>query len=302
MLFATDLDGTLLKPQKPIGVLEGHNRDFLIDLNRRGWSVALVSGRNANLREPLQRDLGFPVIFVGCNGGFTLDEEGRLIRKVALSRDLLLQIYATMVDRYGISAWAAMDETVFNYFDIHDLSRALLNIVRLGNFFSFSLKEKYSLKRDEFLHRLTEGGVCKLMAVTGLGKKKIAQAQEAYVVIRDLIGDRCSVTISSFSIEMTAKEARKGLALEELCQKRGIDRNDVYVVGDSGNDISMFDTFPHSFCMRRAAPWIRAHAAHTVDRVSDIAEYLKHPETLDKDLETFEERRKMPLGPTEVKN
>ena len=55
----------------------------------------------------------------------------------------------------------------------------------------------------------------------------------------------------------------------------GISKDNILVVGDSGNDVSMFDCFnANSYCMSHAPDSVKAHAAHVIDKVADLEQIL----------------------------
>ena len=49
----------------------------------------------------------------------------------------------------------------------------------------------------------------------------------------------------------------------------------MFVVGDSTNDISMFDLFENSFVMDSADSKVKTKAKHTISKFSDLKEYTK---------------------------
>ena len=58
------------------------------------------------------------------------------------------------------------------------------------------------------------------------------------------------------------------------------------VVGDSGNDISMFEAYQkNSFCMEHSPDAVKKHAAHVVKRFYDLEKYLYPSEERNKPLE-----------------
>ncbi|MBR5996745.1 MAG: HAD hydrolase family protein, partial [Bacilli bacterium] len=68
--------------------------------------------------------------------------------------------------------------------------------------------------------------------------------------------------------ELTPRGCNKGNGVERYCQLMGIDAKDVYVVGDSGNDITMFNKYyEHSYCMKRGHPSARKYAKNIISRV-----------------------------------
>ena len=68
--------------------------------------------------------------------------------------------------------------------------------------------------------------------------------------------------LSSFidNIEVTAPNAQKGLILEEVCKLKGIKKDEVAVLGDGMNDITLFEKFKYSFAPSNAVEEIKALA------------------------------------------
>ena len=61
-------------------------------------------------------------------------------------------------------------------------------------------------------------------------------------------------------IEFAKKNVSKGNALAELANYYGISDNQVFVVGDNGNDLSMFERFSQSIAMGNATPELKQAA------------------------------------------
>ena len=73
---------------------------------------------------------------------------------------------------------------------------------------------------------------------------------------------------SSFidNIEITNKDAQKGLILAKVANKMGIDKSEVMIMGDSFNDYSMFTEFTETVAMENAIPEIKEIAKYITDR------------------------------------
>ena len=85
-----------------------------------------------------------------------------------------------------------------------------------------------------------------------------------------------TATYSEGVVEITPRDCYKANGLALICEKGNINPDDVYVVGDSGNDISMFNAFyEHSFCMRHAPEHVRCHAKYTIKKFNHLEKYLK---------------------------
>ena len=64
----------------------------------------------------------------------------------------------------------------------------------------------------------------------------------------------------------------KGNGIKELAKFYNIDLCDVAVVGDSNNDVNMFEITSNSYCMDHADEEVSKHANHIV---KDVAQAIK---------------------------
>lgn len=79
--------------------------------------------------------------------------------------------------------------------------------------------------------------------------------------MRSILQDQnfASITSSSpINIEITNKEATKGISLTSLCKSLNITPDQVMCFGDSDNDIDMLKTFPFSFAMDNGTDAVKA--------------------------------------------
>lgn len=283
-IVATDLDGTLLYPKRPLSILSRKNRDFLRRMHERGGEVVLATGRNSNLYPLIQKKLGFSPYMIGCNGGFVRGKDGELIESNPIPRDLALEVYTSTVGRYGLGAWLLMDQTATDWIDTRMIPAAAVIAMALANKLSFRYGEKYVLGTDNFMERLSQGGIYKIQAMPSLGDMR-AKIRQAALSLRDRYSDRLNVAETGVMIEISSLKASKGRMLSDLAARLGVPPERVFPVGDSGNDVSMFERFPHSFVMASAPSWVKKKAAHEVGVVADMEEWLLHPERMASDLE-----------------
>lgn len=79
---------------------------------------------------------------------------------------------------------------------------------------------------------------------------------------------------SSEAIEFMNKGVNKATALLKLIENENIKRENVAVVGDSGNDLPLFENFENSFAMAQADDEIKEKAKYVVDGVYSLEEYV----------------------------
>ena len=70
------------------------------------------------------------------------------------------------------------------------------------------------------------------------------------------------------------KNVNKANALKNLLSMLKLKESETAVIGDSGNDVPLFDAFGQSYCMRHAPEEVRKSAKKTIKCVKDIEEDL----------------------------
>ena len=70
-------------------------------------------------------------------------------------------------------------------------------------------------------------------------------------------------------VDIMPRGVSKGSALRRLMEHLQIEANEVACIGDSFNDISMFEVTPHSFTLHHAHPYVKERANHIVRSVEE---------------------------------
>ncbi|MCY7671149.1 HAD-IIB family hydrolase, partial [Bacillus altitudinis] len=82
---------------------------------------------------------------------------------------------------------------------------------------------------------------------------------------RDLLSKMPELSLTSSGehiIEVLPKESGKGHALKKLAAHYGVDRSNIYAIGDSPNDLSMFDEAGHRIAMGNAVDVIKEKSTY----------------------------------------
>ena len=124
-------------------------------------------------------------------------------------------------------------------------------LVKVTDFDEFLQKDLEIMKVEAFVRTPEEAG-------------RIAAAKER---LKDISGISF---LSSFddNVEVTDQEAQKGYILDKVIRLKGLSREEVAVVGDGMNDLSMFQLFPVSYAPSNAQETIK-NLAHAVVASSD---------------------------------
>lgn len=280
-LLALDLDGTLLYPKRRISIMIRKNTKFLKRFVEKGGSIILVSGRNPMMQVKVEKKIKTKVPFLGCNGSFLL-ESGMVIKGDSIPNDIGLGLYAKMKNKFGIITWLLLDSTDKIYMTFGNVNIFLKFAVKLVNRLSLQYKENITYGEKPFVEALKNNTYYKIMPVFGLGKKGKKYAREAVQAVSDIYSHQLFVVDSNNALEISAHGTSKGNALLDYCRENGFSSDEVIVAGDSGNDISMFEHFEHSFAMAHAPKYVREKAKRVIKRVYEIEEYINELENNDK--------------------
>ena len=67
----------------------------------------------------------------------------------------------------------------------------------------------------------------------------------------------------------------KAVVLKQVLDHYHIKEDEVMVVGDSGNDVPLFNNFPNSFVTKHAPEEVKKQAKYVVESVADLKSYCK---------------------------
>ncbi len=281
-LIATDLDGTLFYPKRILGTMVRSNKKFLRNCIAEGRKIVFVSGRNPQVLANIEKATHQPSVLIGCNGGY-LYENGQTVISNPMDPVRLKEFMSYIYERFAIVTYFLFDDDKPIYLSLKDLPEASKILFLFSNYMNVSYRERLIIDEDEFFRKLNTPNH-KLMIHFGfsqLGKNKAIETYHA--LLNSKFDEYFEFAPSDGAVEITAKGIDKGRMLLQYCEREGIDPDEVAVCGDSGNDITMFTRFPHSFAMNSAPEYVREHANHLIDRVSDIGKYLADESLMEND-------------------
>lgn len=274
-IIATDLDGTLFYPRKRISMIGKKNRKFINRFLDDGGRLLLVSGRNRYFAEKVGRNLERPdeIDVVGCNGSFIISN-GQLIKESFFKEEFIKGLLNDVVREFKIP--------LVILFTKH--RNMVISKTGTKPFFSFAYRiyelcmgtyrEPIVYSDRVFYEELEKGEIYKVMLFFGPAGRSKVRAREANKLLRLRYPD-CEFSWVEQAIEMTPKGCSKSEGIEFYLDYNHISRDNVLVVGDSGNDISMFEAFKEeSYCMEHSAPEVKRHATYLVKRFYDLQDYL----------------------------
>ena len=239
-LVATDLDGTLVRSD---GTVSAYTHDVIATLDELGVPVVFVTGRPLRWAEDVFGYVGAHGLAVISNGALVWDvarDRVDLTRPVPVAEGLTV----CRLIREAVPGSAFAVETVD------------------GIALEHGFVERHPVpdgSRRGTLEEVLDEPVLKILA-----RHEELDAQEFWDRAADAVGDAVVVTWSSGSalLEISARGVTKASTLALLCERLGVDREDVVAFGDMPNDLPMLEWAGTAYAMADAHPTVREAATH----------------------------------------
>ncbi|WP_084138999.1 Cof-type HAD-IIB family hydrolase [Halalkalibacter okhensis] len=258
-LIAIDMDGTLLGGSHEV---TEENAQAVKEAQQLGVEVVVATGRDEKeARYPLKEaQITCPVISV--NGAQFRDKNETLLSTISISKetskrvfdlfathDIYFELYTnkgTFTDNYGKAIQAVIDFFISAGSDEDSKSLQAMAKERF-DMGILSLTESY-----ELLLKQEDTVILKILAFEK-DKQKLNDVREKLQEISDI-----AISASApDNIEITNIGAQKGIAVQAYADKLGITMNEVMVIGDSFNDVSMFKIAGYKVAMGNAEKAIK---------------------------------------------
>ena len=253
LLFATDLDGTLVNRQDGI-----HPRDAaaIAAARARGVIVTIATGRLTSRTHPIAKALQLDTPLVCADGGvLACSSTERVLRRRFIKAEIAEQVLEAF--RTASLASCVMTDDV-----IHVCKRDEIYQQYLRGW-SHSITAHIDVRSAVSFREQPEAAIM----LVGMG-----DAQSADAVVSALRPHTSAVDVLSFDspfggrvVRVMARGASKGAALSDLAHELEIDAAHVAVAGDWLNDLSMFAFAGRSFAMPHAPAEVRAAATHALE-------------------------------------
>ena len=266
-MVVSDLDGTLLGAKSKISE---ENIKAIRLLQKAGIEFVIASGRDRHSVEPFLHEHSLQCACILGNGAQYVDKDWHEISNAYLRKAILPEIircFEAEKQYYMIFA----NDGFYTGCDPYLAKRAFIErgIRKFGNTEAdYRTGGRYADMPAAHLQKVTDwdrfiGEDRNILKVEGFAmtEEAVEKCQERLSAIPG------TAYLSSFSdnIEVTDHLAQKGLILQKVCREKNIAENEVMVIGDGMNDLSMFTCFPTWSCApANAVEEIRKRAAYIV--------------------------------------
>lgn len=274
-VLATDLDGTLFYPKHKFRMINPQSLAFLRKFIDDGNRLVLVSGRNRRYCNRVVKKIKRDVDIIGCNSSYIVSNN-ELIKSTCFEPGILTEIIEQLRKEFAIRGFLVMADDD-NYICTKSFDSLFYTIgYQFWYLSQGAYRERFHLKNKKFYNALNNGHVYKAMLMFGIGEDGCNKASEANKVIREKYSDKVEASWSKEMIELSPVGCSKAEGLKYYLNYHKINPEDIIVVGDSGNDISMFNEFyENSFCMAQAPLSVSKYAKNIIENFWDLEKFIE---------------------------
>lgn len=258
-LFLSDLDGTLLDKNMQF---RDYDIEAIKQLKDAGIEFGIVTGRDLGVYYThVKPVLKFDMDYIGNNGGTVFADEKK-IYEMNMNSQEIYEMMKHIRDVYleDVYPFVADDHCNFYFYNKKpkDLfwKDAIEFMGQVGTISDVDLLDYLSEPKD---------GIVKISFYT-----REVDPSRMSKKLQELYGDKFEISMTHFHfVELTTKGIHKGTAINKLLEYRGLQPDEVAVIGDGENDVPMFKMFEHSFVMNRANDDVKQYGKYKVERVKD---------------------------------
>ncbi len=267
-IIASDMDGTLLNSEHKIS---SENLKAIKEAQDKGIHFAIATGRDYLDVEPVLKECGLKCECIVSNGAEYRDSNGKILESINIDKNSLKEIFEIM-NKFGIKAELFTNDGIYTPNSKEEALKGIAYMIHTFNRVE-SFEECLEMaKEDKRFARLKYIDDFDKFFEGPIEVRKIFAFYNNIEIlnkVRNEIEKINGLAVSSSfidNIEITNKDAQKGLILAKVANKMGIDKSEVMIMGDSFNDYSMFTEFTETVAMENAIPEIKEIAKYITDR------------------------------------
>ena len=269
-MLASDLDGTLLFK----GKVSDENKKALKKFKTNGGIFSLSTGRAYNEIENIIKEMDIrPDYFILNNGALILDDKAEIIHKSDLdykaTKEILAYIkkYTDMVSiQTGFKSYAIVSKITKLKIKIRMMIKNLL--------YGLNHKDERVYVKDIDEIEDVKNQTFTLMAAN-FNKYPVEEIQKVADYINNNYGEYVECYRNTIFLDIVPKGCSKGHGVKCVSEIVDLHMDDVYTIGDSWNDDSMFQVTKNSFTFTYAEEGLQKKTTHVVETVAQcIDKYI----------------------------
>ena len=273
--LATDLDGTLFYPKRKLRLMQSANKKFLLQFIASGKKLILVTGRNKFVSSKVAANLDTDdLIIIGCNGGFVVDK-GKIILENEIDTHHAKELHELLLKDKKVKSILIFTNKYNIVLDDSPLNRFERLVGSIGMKMQGVYNEPYVRGKDKIDEIFKDESIkiYKIMPWYGLHINGKELARQATIKYQKSVGDKFDIAWSKDAVEFVKYGINKAEVLKKIIASYQIKSDEIMVIGDSGNDVSLFRNFENSYVMKQAPEEVKKEAKIVVESVAELNKY-----------------------------
>lgn len=255
--LASDLDGTLVHNNE----IKEEDVQAIIKLKEKGCKFIIATGRSlSGINSVFDR---YPEIkydyIIACNGAVILDADRNVIYDNSIKSDIAEMVFSDFINEKEICLHFESEGNNYIIDPIHTKG-----IEEFMDYF------KDIVPRDKVFNQNRSYELISMFT----RNKNIDLAESTKNRLVANYGEDLEIFRNQFFIDIAPKDCSKGNAIEKVLEIDGGQREDLYTIGDSFNDISMFSITENSFTFNYAEDGVKEKANNIVNSVKECIEKI----------------------------
>ncbi|MGL4913048.1 MAG: Cof-type HAD-IIB family hydrolase [Romboutsia sp.] len=251
-LLASDVDGTLCVDNK----IHDKNVEYIKKFREDGHAFLLCTGRNFSGVRYLVEEYDIEADgYVLCNGSVVLDKNLNVIYSKEIEYKTIKEAFEGLKNKDEYNFYFADGEHLYiidGYFNNPILKvdgmEKKWNVIRISE--------------DEFYKNRYSANIIGIEVIN----KSIEKTEEKIKEIDSKLGEEVTVYRNQYFIDIVPKGISKAEGISKVLDTYGVKEDDVFVIGDSWNDLSMFKKYnKNSYTFSYAEDELKPHASNIVD-------------------------------------
>lgn len=259
-LIAIDMDGTLLNHE---GQVSAGNKQAIEMAKAKGIVVAVATGRSYHGARKILDEIGFDGPLIYLNGSCIQLSTGEWIEEIFLPRSKVDELTPLFQEEGIYYEFYTRDGIYRNRDGIEMIQREMERIKDSAPEMVRWL-ESFTGRRQHRIEERVKGqfaediladpriGIYKSMALS-IDLEKLNRVRAKVELLSDVV----AASSSTYNFEVNHREAQKGIAVKKLATRLGIPMEEVMVIGDNQNDLSMMRLAGTSVAMGNAEDEIK---------------------------------------------
>lgn len=261
-LLASDIDGTLLLNRK----IHHKSIENIDRFKNDGNLFILSTGRALCELDSIINEYKLDVdAYVLCNGAFILDKSLNIIEDFKIDSDIVYKIskYVLSTNNFTLSVLDGYKSYLIKSKNILK-ARNLFNLNSLKKIYKMLINKSSNLELLNLNHLKDNDLNINIMSIYSLNDN-VEKAENLKNYLNDEFGEYITAYRNKYFVDVVFKSCSKATGIEKVCKNFNLADNNVYVIGDSWNDLSMFERYDNSYTFTYAEKTLQKKANKVID-------------------------------------